>query len=261
MKAPPPEQSASDAWAPAVGSVVVGALLLFMLTTALAGWPWVERFLASSAPAWIQAVGSIAAIVAALAVVQRQHNLDLRRREADDHTVQIRRARTLRVLFLSAARVCEDVARGIGKPHQTWRFRAEELKEVRARLLAIDPLLVPDGGLLLIIEECAMRLQSCALIVAELETPRRKQTEDGIKTAVMATTRECWLGLYEATGLEARLCKSSGAGELPYSFDDFVESRKKLDQIRAEFQREAGHAKQPSQSTAAGAASQETPRN
>jgi hypothetical protein len=90
------------------------------------------------------------------------------------------------------------------------------------------------------------------LIVAELETPRNKETEDGIKTAVMATARECWLGLYEATGLEARLCKSNGGIELPYSFDDFAESRKKLDQIRAEFQREAGHARQPSSSSAAG---------
>jgi hypothetical protein len=223
-----------------------------LIRTALAGWPWVERFLASSAPAWIQAVGSVAAIVAALAVVQRQHLLDLRRREADDHTIQIRRARTLRVIFLSAARVCEDVARGIGKPHQTWNFRAEELREVRARLLAIDPLLVPDGGLLLIIEECAMRLQSCALIVAELETPRKKQTEDGIKTAVMATARECWLGMYEATGLEARLCNSSGGSQLPYSFDDFAESRKKLDQIRAQFQREAGHTSQQPPSAATG---------
>jgi hypothetical protein len=51
----------------------------------------------------------------------------------------------------------------------------------------------------------------------------------------MATARECWLGLYEATGLEARLCKSRIADEQPYSFDDFDASRKRLDAIRDEF--------------------------
>lgn len=242
MKGAQNEGAESEAVATVVCSVVVGTLFLLVVTAALAGWPWVESFLASSAPAWIQAVGSVAAIFAALAVVHRQHQLELRRRETEDHTVLIRRARTLRVIFMSAARVCEDVARNIGQPHVIWKFRADELREVRSRLLAIDPLLVPNGSLLLIIEECAMRLQSCALLVAEMETPRDKETEDAIKAAVMRAARECWLGLYEATGLEVRLCKSGGANESPYSFDSFVESRMKLDEIRAELQRDAGHA-------------------
>lgn len=231
-------ESPNDVWASAFGSVVVGSILVLLLFTAFAGWSWVAKFLESSAPAWIQAVGSVAAIVAALAVVQRQHSLELKRREKDDLTAQLRRARSLRVLFYSAARTCEDVARRIGKPHQTWNFLAEELRGVRARLLAIDPLLVPEGSLLLIIEECVMRLKNCALIVAELEAPRKKETEDGIRVAVMATARECWLGLYEATGLEAKLCKSGNADEQPYAFDDFDASRKRLDDIRAEFIRE-----------------------
>lgn len=234
-KSSPISDSPTDVWAPAFGAIVLGSILVLIFLIAFAGWSWVAHFLESSAPAWIQAVGSVAAIVAALAVVQRQHTLELMRREKDDLTTQLRRARSLRVLFYSAARACEDVARRIGKPHQTWNFQAEELREVRARLLAIDPLLVSEGRLLLIIEECAMRLNSCALIVAELKTQRKKETEDGIKEAVMATARECWLGLYEATGLEAKLCKSGIADEQPYSFDDFDASRKRLDEIRSEF--------------------------
>jgi type I site-specific restriction endonuclease len=91
------------------------------------------------------------------------------------------------------------------------------------------------ASLLLIIEECALRLKSCALIVAELETQRKKETEDGVRDAVMATARECWLGFYEATDLEFKLCKSGIADEQPYSFDNFDSSRKHLDEIRAEF--------------------------
>lgn len=247
MKASFGSQSTSEVWTSTFGGVVVGSILVLILFTALAGWPWVAKFLESSAPAWIQAVGSVAAIVAALAVVQRQHSLELQRREKDDHTIKLRRARILRIVFFSAARVCEDVARRIGEPHQTWKFRAQELQETRSRLLSIDPLQIPDGGLLLIIEECAMRLQSCALIVGELETPRKKKTEENIRTTVMATARECWLGLYEATALEAKLCATQVGDEEPYPFDDFAVSRKNLDEIRAGFQREAG---MPSENTA-----------
>ncbi|TDM06047.1 MAG: hypothetical protein C4K60_15400 [Ideonella sp. MAG2] len=238
MQQPCRSKSTNDVWASAFGSVVVGAIFILLLLTAFAGWSWVAKFLESSAPAWIQAVGSVAAIVAALAVVQRQHTLELKRRERDDFTSQLRRARSLRVLFYSAARACEDVGRRIGKPYQTWSFLAEDLREVRARLLSIDPLLVPEGKLLLIIEECAMRLKSCSLIVAELETPRRKETEEGVKVAVMATARECWLGLFEATDIEAKLCKSEISDEKPYPFDDFDASRRRLDDMRAEFVRE-----------------------
>ena len=54
----------------------------------------------------------------------------------------------------------------------------------------------------------------------------------------MAAARECWLGLYEATGLEAKLCESEISDEQPYPFDDFDASRRRLDDIRAEFVRE-----------------------
>lgn len=229
----------SETWASAFGSVIVGSILVLILITAVAGWDWVAKFLESGAPAWIQAVGSVAAIVAALAVVQRQHALEMHRREREDQVSQLRRARILRIIFFSAARACEDVARRVGKPHQTWKFLAEELREVRLRLLSVDPLLVPDGGLLLIIEDCAMRLHACALIVEGLEKPRKKQIEDVVKRSVMATARECWLGLYESTGVESRLCKVLADDEVPYSFDDFDASRKKLDEIRSSFQRES----------------------
>jgi hypothetical protein len=230
--------SPTAVWITTFGGIFVGSILILLFLTVFAGWNWVTRFLESSAPAWIQAVGSVAAIVAALAVVQRQHTLELERKEKDDLTAQLRRARSVRVLFYSAARACEDVARRIGKPYQTWNFLAQELNEVRARLLAIDPLLMSEGGLLLIIEECSMRLKSCALIVAELETRRKKETEDGIRHAVMATARECWLGFYESTALEAKLCKSTLADEQPYSFENFDTSRKHLDEIRSEFLQE-----------------------
>jgi hypothetical protein len=231
--------NSEDHWSPAIGAAVVLGLLTLMSLTAIGGWPWVARFLESSAPAWIQAVGSVAAIVAALMVVQRQHTLELARRKVVEQSDLQRRARTLRVVFFSAAKTCESVARQIGKEHITYRLEAAELREVRARLLLIDPMQVPQAKLLLLIEQCTMRLQSCAPIVEELQTPRSQRIQDAVRGAVMAAARECWLGLYEATELEAALSNGAYSDSEPYAFDDFEQSRRKLDQIRAEFMQTA----------------------
>lgn len=203
--------------------------------TAVGGWPWVAKFLDSSAPAWIQAIGSVAAIIAALLIVQRQHALEIDRRQIAERSEKQRRARTLRVVFFSAARTCESVAHDIGKPHQTWNTKAGELREVRSRLLSIDPMLVPHAGLLLLVEECTMRLQTSAILVEELKTPRPENIQMAVRLAVMATARECWLGFYESTGLESNLSRGDHDDSEPYAFDDFAESRKKVDQIRANF--------------------------
>jgi hypothetical protein len=232
---PDAPQGIEDAFYRALGAAIVLGLFVMVALTAIGGWPWVAKFLESSAPAWIQAIGSVAAIIAALLVVQRQHSLEIERRRSAERAEQQRRTRTLRVVFHSAARTCEDVARQIAGEHQSWTVLAEELREVRSRLVSIDPMLVPHGGLLLLIENCTMRLQTCATVVKELETPRSDRIREAVKMAVMATARECWLGLYEATGLEVRLSKGHHDDLEPYSFDDFDESRKKLDQIRAQY--------------------------
>jgi hypothetical protein len=235
MKREPAPSSEVATWEPALGVGIVLALLLLIALTSIGGWPWVAKFLESSAPAWIQAIGSVAAIIAAVLIVQRQHALEIERRRSDERLEHQRRARALRVVFFSAARACEDVARGIGRPHQSWDLKADELVQVRLRLLSIDPMLVPHGSLLLLVEECTMRLSTCVTLVKELETPRPERIQEIVKMAVMAAARECWLGLYEATGLEARLSMGRHDDSRPYAFDDFEESRKRLDGIRAEF--------------------------
>jgi hypothetical protein len=224
-----------DAWSSAIGAVVVLTLLALLALTAGGGLPWLAKFLESSAPAWIQAIGSVAAIIAAVLIVQRQHVLEIERRRSAECAEQQRRARTLRVVFFSAARICEDVAREISGQNPVWTLMAERLQEARSRLLSIDPMLVPHGGLMLLIEECTMRLRRVAILVKELEIPRPDNIREVVKMAVMVTARECWLGLYEATGLEARLSKGNCDDSEPYAFDDFEESRKRLDQIRASF--------------------------
>jgi hypothetical protein len=59
------ERDSAPQWAIALGAVVVAMLVASIGLVAAGGWAWFSRFLESAAPAWVQAIGSIAAIAAA----------------------------------------------------------------------------------------------------------------------------------------------------------------------------------------------------
>lgn len=221
-----------------LGAITVLSLLSVISLTAIAGWPWVAKFLESSAPAWIQAIGSIAAIVAALVIVQRQHFLEIQRRKTEEKSGYLRRVRALKVVFFSAARTCESVARSIGRPHVHWPLEAEEIREARSRLISLDPTQIPVGKLVLIIQECILKLQRCTKLTEELATPRSAEIEIVIRSALMSAARECWLGVYEATVVEGKLILGQEIESDESVFDDFQKSREHLDKIRANFEAE-----------------------
>ncbi|MDT7514422.1 hypothetical protein [Rhodoferax mekongensis] len=233
-----PQQTPESVWSAVFGAGTVLGIFVLVSLTAVAGWPWVANFLESSAPAWIQAIGSIVAIVAAVLIVQRQHVLEIQRKTAEDRTEQARRVRTLRVVFFTAARSCESAARSVGHPNVYWPLESEKLREVRSRLISLDPMQIPLGKLVLLIEECVQRLQTSATLAEELKTPRPKEIEDVIRKALMSSARECWLGFYEATHTEARLNKGFEIESDQSVFDSFEESRKHLDKIRSDFESE-----------------------
>jgi hypothetical protein len=229
----PTELETSDAWVAACGSVVVGSILVLVLLTSFAGWPWVQSFLGSAAPAWVQALGSIGAIFTGFTIVQRQHLLEIHRRHNEEKAIKISRAKTLRVIFFAAASACEDVgARVLTSKSVFWNFHAESLQEVRSRLLAFDPLQVSDPNLLLIIEKCVMHLRTAAVLVAELQTPRDKETCEAVKSVVQFAALECWLGFKEATSLELRLNDGESADTATSMFDKLNLSRKALMELR-----------------------------
>jgi len=66
------EPTADQVWPAAIGALIVIGVLLTITLVAAGGWPWFQRFLESSAAAWIQAIGSIAAILAAAEIGRRQ---------------------------------------------------------------------------------------------------------------------------------------------------------------------------------------------
>ncbi len=82
------ERNADQGWPAAIGALFIGGLLFAIGLVAAGGWTWFQRFPESSAPAWIQAIGSIAAILAAAEIGQRQisgqRQLDRDRKDQED---------------------------------------------------------------------------------------------------------------------------------------------------------------------------------
>lgn len=66
------KHTVDQSWPAAMGALIVVGLLLALGLVAAGGWPWFQRFLETSAAAWIQALGSIAAILAAAEIGRRQ---------------------------------------------------------------------------------------------------------------------------------------------------------------------------------------------
>ena len=64
--------NAEDSAASAVGATAVCLILFSLGLVAAGGWPWFQKFLENSAPAWVQAVGSIAVVLAAVYVGRLQ---------------------------------------------------------------------------------------------------------------------------------------------------------------------------------------------
>lgn len=59
-------------WPAVMGAWIVAVLLLSIALIAAGGWNWFQQFLCGSSANWVQAIGSIAAIVGAAAVGRRQ---------------------------------------------------------------------------------------------------------------------------------------------------------------------------------------------
>lgn len=89
-------------WAEAVGATALVCLLASLALIAAGGWTWFAKLLDTSAPAWVQAIGSVGAIFITGWSVRRAHRLQLEQRDRDS---ELDYTRTLDIAFHLVARV------------------------------------------------------------------------------------------------------------------------------------------------------------
>lgn len=132
-------------WAAIVGALIILVIVGSIALVAAGGWAWFARFLESAAPAWVQAIGSIAAIL----ITGSLWYFDNRRREGESLQAAQLVASEISERLAEAASTIKGLSNvwGLGdadKPdpenyldnirmlqtalkNQTWRFKRETL--------------------------------------------------------------------------------------------------------------------------------------
>ncbi|MDO8385079.1 MAG: hypothetical protein Q7T13_01600 [Polaromonas sp.] len=85
-------QEPVPAWAAPAGAAIIFLLLICLVIAIYPGWPsigtWMDK---SDSPAWVQAVGSILAIVFSAVFVVVQHRLEIQRQKQADIDARLRK--------------------------------------------------------------------------------------------------------------------------------------------------------------------------
>lgn len=181
---------------------VVGALALLAVAI-FAGVRW--DLSKSDWAAWVQAVGSIGAILVAIAVVQFQHS---RQSKVEAEKARIERRGQLNVLkwqFNMIAETCNGIADMIGREHVAWFLQAQVLRERRNVLASFPITHFPDASLLIRAQDLSHRLLIAAAVVDSLEVPRKEITLRHCADLLRAARDEALVGVTEATGLVVKI--------------------------------------------------------
>jgi hypothetical protein len=103
-------------WAPMLGAAVVLWLLFSLAFVAVSGWNDYVQFLSGPAAAWVQALGSVAAIVAAIWIGQSQLSAARRLEAEKQDRADILKTEVLYSLFGEAEFLCEQCLRSLEEP-------------------------------------------------------------------------------------------------------------------------------------------------
>ena len=146
-----PQPTPPESFETAIGAVVIVLLFTSLGLIAGGGWSWFKGTLESAAPAWIQAIGSIAAIFAAAEIGRRQARAasDLEAKKRADAEIQ-----KLKIIMALMARA-HGLSNDICKAFSTVKFddfdqvSPELMVDTHLALQALPVFEIPDGLLAL----------------------------------------------------------------------------------------------------------------
>lgn len=193
-------------WPAGIGMAIVASLIGLLALNAAGGWLWTAKFLESSAPAWVQAVGSIAAIVAAFRVLQVQHLQQLQRDNETERRNKIQKLKAIVALIQGVGEKCRDCAGKVMNGVGLMDVELRRLQSAKALLSAIPIMDLPDVLIVHIFSDVLERLHVAERMIEELETfPNHHSIEIRKKmaSAIKAVSVECFIGSYEIVGLIA----------------------------------------------------------
>lgn len=140
-----------EPWKSAIGAVVIFILLASLALVAAGGWLWFKGLLESAAPAWIQALGSVAAIFAAAHIGRRQAFAATELEHQKQAVVETQKLKIVMALMVRAHGLSNDICKAFDtKAFEDFDLVSPDLMlDTHQALLALPVFEIPDGLLAL----------------------------------------------------------------------------------------------------------------
>lgn len=146
-----PPQTSAEAFESALGAVVIVLLFASLGLIAAGGWTWFKGMLESAAPAWIQAIGSIAAIFASAEIGRRQAraaiDLEAKKRAA----AEVQKLKIVMALMVRAHGLSDDICKAFATAQFSDfdQVSPELMVDTHLALQALPVFEIPNGLLAL----------------------------------------------------------------------------------------------------------------
>jgi Skp family chaperone for outer membrane proteins len=206
------------------------AVLMFGFSVVLAGFIAVGahfRLNAEQWAAWIQAIGSVGAILASVALVQYQRRKEVQLAAEKERLTFQRKLNAMRALFMEVAQRCQAAAAKVHRDDVTWELEQAHLQEARALLTGLPVFDIPDAGLVMRIATISTQLQAAATVAQAMTSPRPEPVRDKVASILMSPHDQCLEAIVEVTNLLVKCCTEEELESAMQTFDRLEENMRR----------------------------------
>ena len=184
-------------------------------------------FTRTECAAWVQAIGSVGAIIIGiLAIIYQQSKEEARRVEAL-RLESRNQLNALKWIFLEISNQAQICLTKLNGDHVRWDIQANELQELARRIDSIPLSTISDAGLMARVLETSKGLRLTILMANALSSPRKEETKLIISRVIAQTKEEALIGVTEVTQL-LNNCSSSVEMEKDWELIDKRKSNRDM---------------------------------
>lgn len=186
---------------------VLCSIVLLILTGSLI-WVGVElRLSATDWAAWVQAVGSVGAIVGAFLVLNMQNQHDQEERKEQERKTKRDKLSSLRWVMVNLAELFEDCAKSVGSEHAAWELKAGQIAEQGKILNSISYFEYPDSSILPRVREVQKRLFISQSLAYSMRRDRAEAVQHHVKQMFLMGRDSALCAVTESSMLLVRYSK------------------------------------------------------
>lgn len=179
-------------------------------------------FTRTECAAWVQAIGSVGAIILGISAIIYQQSKEEARRIEALRLESRKQLNALKWIFLEISHQAQMCLTNLNSEHVRWDIQADELQELVRRMDSMPLSIISDAGLMARVLEISRGLRLTVLMVNALSSPRKEEIRLIISRVIAKTKEEALIGVTEVTQL---LVKCSSSAELEKDWE-LIDKRK-----------------------------------